>query len=87
MLSYLRLSNTTLNGKSTEKGGLHLGICVERLMRAMETSVRTCSGLAVIRTGKIPNIKQCYHYRLSNDAISSSCVTSGESNGSMNGKD
>jgi len=75
MLSYLRLSSRTLNGKSTEDGGPHLGICVEKLTRAMETSVRTCSGLAVIRAGKIPNMKQCYDYRLFNDAISSSCVT------------
>lgn len=71
MLSYLRRSNRTLNGKSTEDVGPHLGICVERLTRAMETSVRTCSGLAAIRTGKIPYKKQCYHYRLFNDAISS----------------
>ena len=74
MLSYLRRSNRALNGKSTEDGGPHLGIRVERLTRAMETSVGTCSGLAVIRTGKIPNMKQCYHYRIFNDAISSSCV-------------
>ena len=42
MLSYLRRSNRMLNGKSTEDGGLHLGICVERLTRAKETSDTTC---------------------------------------------
>jgi hypothetical protein len=63
MLSYLRRSNRALNGKSTEDGGPHLGICVERLTRTMETSVRTCSGLAVIPNGKTSNMKQCYNYR------------------------
>jgi hypothetical protein len=46
-----------LNGKNTEDGGPHLGICVERLTRVMETSVRTFSGLAVIPKGKISNMK------------------------------
>lgn len=84
MLSYLRRSNRTVNGKSTEDA--------VRISASVSTDSREpwkrlseqVSGLAVIRTGKIPKMKQYYHYWLFNDPISSSCVAQGESNGSMN---